>query len=318
MAKDVLIGIDLGGTRLRAARFSTDFQMQQRVETPTLAVEGLDSVVSRIVAEARAVWPTDGETVSGVGVSVPGPTNPYTGIVVAPPNLPGWHNVPLADLLQEALHTRVYLGNDANVAALAEAEHGAGQGYDHVIYLTVSTGIGSGIISARRLLLGNVGLAAECGHLIMITEEGRVSTLEKEAAGPAIARQARAALMAGTASAILDHAEGKIEAVTAADVGMAAKAGDALAIKLIERAGRMMGLGIVSLLHTFNPQIIVIGGGVAEGTGDLLLRPMRAAIEQYAIDRSYWESLIIMPAALGENVSLIGAAELVRHEQERA
>ncbi len=315
-ADNVLIGIDLGGTRLRAARLDYNYTMQQRVETHTLAAEGVDAVIERMIAQARAVWPTNGAHVMGVGVSAAGPVNPYTGVVVAPPNLPGWHNVPLSAILQKALNTPIFLGNDANVAALAETEQGAARGYEHVIYLTISTGIGSGVISAGKMLLGVEGIGAECGHLIMVTENDHVSTLEKEAAGPALARQAKAAILAGEHSVIQTHAGGDVDAITAQDVGEAAKAGDPLALRLVARAGRMIGLGIVSLLHTFNPQVVVIGGGVAEGTGDLLLKPMRAAIEQYSIDRAYWENLIIAPAALGENVSIIGAAALAAQSRK--
>lgn len=310
MPEDVLIGIDLGGTRVRAARFDSKFQIQQRVETQTLSAEGSDAVIHRMIGLARTVWPTDGARVVGVGISAPGPINPYTGVIVAPPNLPGWHNVPLVQLLHDALNVPVLLGNDANLAALAETHYGAAQGYEHVIYLTISTGIGSGMIIGGRMLIGTIGIGAECGHLIMIAEEGRVSTLEKEAAGLAIARQARAALQSGEVSTILAHAGGTIADVTAAHVTEAAKSGDAVALRLITRAGWMIGLGIVSLLHTFNPQIVVIGGGVADGAGELLFKPMHAAIEQYSIDRTYWEDLKIVPAGLGENVSLIGAAAL--------
>ncbi len=313
MPEDVLIGMDLGGTRLRAACLSTALEISERVETLTSAAEGSDAVIRRMIEQAKAVWPKNGARVVGVGVSAPGPINPYTGEIVAPPNLPGWHNVPLRDMLQSALDAPVYLGNDANVAALAEAERGAARGYTDIIYLTISTGIGSGVIVGGRMLLGADGIGAECGHLIMITENGHVSTLEKEAAGPSIARYARiavASLKPGEHSAILDHAGGSIEAITAQAVGAAAKAGDPLAIKLIGYSGRMIGLGIVSLLHAFNPQIVVIGGGVADGAGALLFDPMREAIEQYAIDRAYWEHLVIAPAALGENVSVIGAAAL--------
>jgi len=313
MTNETFIGIDLGGTRVRAARFGADLTMQARTETLTLASEGLEAVVGRMEAQARAVWPENG-IVGGVGVSVPGPTDPQRGVVVALPNLPGWHAIPLKAMLEERLGAPVYLGNDANLAALAEYELGAARGYRHMIYLTISTGIGSGVINDGRLLIGAAGLGAECGHIIISTDEDHVSTLEKEAAGPAIARAARALIERGEPSTILDMVENDPKRITAAHVSSAAKAGDRLALRILSRAGRMIGLGIVSLLHTFNPEIVVIGGGVAEGTGDVLLRPMRWAIEHYAIDPSYWQNLVIAPAALGENVALVGAGALaVRH-----
>lgn len=307
---EVYIGIDLGGTRIRAARFSSDLVMQQRSETLTLDEEGLDAVIGRMAEQARAVWPTGGARVGGIGVSAPGPIDPIAGVITAPPNLKGWHNVPLRKLLEEQLGVRVYLGNDANLAALAETAMGAARGYRHVVFLTISTGIGAGIVSDGKLLIGSQGLGAECGHLIIVADNDQVSTLEKEASGPSIARKAQMAIEKGEMTSMLQLVSGDLESITAATVGMAAKGGDKLALKIIHRAGNMIGLGIVSLLHTFNPQIVVIGGGVAEGTWDLLYKPMREAIEKYSIDSAYWEKLVIAQAMLGENVSLIGAGAL--------
>jgi glucokinase len=303
------IGIDLGGTLIRAARFDSDLNILDRSETETLDEEGKDAVIRRMVEQAQAVWPHDGGRVAAVGISAPGGLNPVTGIVTKPPNLQGWHKVPLRDLFQGLIGVQTYIGNDANLAALAETTMGASRGYRDVVFLTISTGIGSGIISDGKLLIGSEGLGAECGHMIMIVD-GNVSTLEKEAAGPSIARQARSALEAGEKSAISEMVNGVLDDISGRTVGEAARAGDPLARRLIERAGRIVGLGIVSLLHVFNPEIVVLGGGVTKGTGELLLKPMRTAIEQYALDPAYWEKLVIAPAQLGDNVSLIGAGAL--------
>jgi glucokinase len=310
MAQEVYIGVDLGGTRIRAARFTDDLNMQQRTETLTLNSEGPDAVINRMIEQVKIVWPTDGARVAGVGISAPGPINPRTGVIVSPPNLKGWHNIPLRKIFQDRLGVETHLGNDANLAALAEAKMGAARGYQDIVFLTISTGIGSGVISDGILLIGTKGLGAECGHLMIVVDGDRASSLEKEAAGPAITRQARAAIESGEKSAILDLAQGDISAIKAPMVSEAARAGDAVAARIIERVGRIIGLGVLSLLHVFNPQIVVIGGGVAEGTWDLLIDPMWAQIRQYALDPTYWEELIITQATLGENVSLIGAAAL--------
>ncbi len=307
---DCIIGVDLGGTQLRAARLNTQLRVQERVAVPTEADRGRDHVLERILNVIARVMPQDPATVHGIGVSAPGPLNPHTGVVVAPPNLPGWHNVPLRQIIEERFGRPTYVGNDANVAALAEATRGAAQGYDYVLYLTISTGIGSGIIDEGRLVVGAEGLGAEAGHL-MLEIDGQVTDLEGVASGTAIARQAREKLRAGVSSRILDLAEGRIEHVTAKIVGEAAAAGDALAVELIRRAGHRVGLGVVSLLHLFNPQIVVVGGGVTH-TGELLFEPMRRAVRQYALDAAYYEHVPIVPAALGDDVALIGAAALVR------
>ena len=307
---DCIIGVDLGGTQLRAACLDAQLRLQARVAVPTQADRGRDHVLGRILETIARVMPADPADVRGIGVSAPGPLNPHTGVVVAPPNLPGWHNVPLREIIQERFDCPTFVGNDANVAALAEATRGAAQGYDYVIYLTISTGIGSGIIDQGRLIVGAQGLGAEAGHLMLVVD-GEVTDLEGVASGTAIARQARKALRTGASSRILSLAGGEIEHVTAKIVGEAASAGDALAVELIRRAGYRAGLGLVSLLHLFNPQIVVVGGGVTH-TGDLLFAPMRQAVREHALDAAYYAHVPIVPAALGDDVALIGAAALVR------
>jgi len=308
---EAIIAVDLGGTRVRAAHLSHDLNILARQETLTEDERGLEATLERIKEMVRVVWPKDAETrVEGIGISAPGPLNPLTGVVVAPPNLKGWHNVPLGDMLRAEFGVPVYVGNDANVAGLAETILGAARGYRNVIFLTISTGIGSGMICDGKMLLGTVGLAAEAGHIIMIVGD-EVSTLEKEAAGPALARKSVARIQKGEKSLIAEMVQGDLTMVTGATVGNAALQGDAMALEIVRTAGRVIGLGIVSLLHLFNPEIVVLGGGVSINLRELLFDPMREAIRQHCIDRAYWESLRIEPAALGENVSLIGAGALV-------
>jgi glucokinase len=307
---EAIIAVDLGGTRVRAARLDRELHVLARNETLTEDKRGLDATLDRIKEIIRSVWPKDDTVVMGIGISAPGPLNPMTGVVVAPPNLKGWHNVPLGDILRAEFGVPVYVGNDANVAGLAEAVLGAARGYRHVIFLTISTGIGSGMIIDGKMLLGSVGLGAEAGHIIMVVGD-RVSTLEKEAAGPALARKARVRIEAGEKTRIEEMVNGDLDNITGATVGNAALEGDAVALDIVRTAGRVIGLGIVSLLHLFNPEIVVLGGGVSNNLRELLFDPMREAVREHCIDRAYWESLRIEPAALGENVSLIGAGALV-------
>ncbi len=307
---EYIVGIDLGGTRLRAALLDHELNIVQRQEVLTLADQGPDATITRMKALVRGILSTDPDAhIAGIGISAPGPANPNTGIIVAPPNLPGWHNVPLVELLQKEFGYPTYLGNDANVAALAETARGAARGFRNVIFITISTGIGGGMICDGRLLLGKDGLAAEAGHMVLVVGD-KVTTLEKEAAGPALARQARARIEKGEKSLISDLCDGDLSLCSGSTVGKAAMAGDALALSIVKRAGWLIGLGMVSLLHLFNPEILVFGGGVSV-LGETLFAPMREAIEQYSLDSSYWENLRIKPAELGENVSLVGAAALV-------
>ncbi len=310
MASDVYISVDLGASRVRAGRFSTDLEMLARTEAPSLADKGRDIVLANIFEQVDKVWPTDGSKVIGIGVCAPGPLNPETGMVVNLTNFVGWRDVPLRELFVKKYGIETFLGNDGNVAALAEAALGAGKGHSDVVFLTISTGVGGGVISAGKMLVGADGMGAECGHMIMLTEAEHVSTLEKETAGPGLARQARQAIQAGEKSSILELAGGALDAINAKHVSQAAKNGDALGLRIMTRAGKILGLGILSLLHIFNPQIVVLGGAVMEGSWDLMYGPMMEAIKEFALQPDYWNHLQIVPAALGENVSLIGSAVL--------
>lgn len=306
---ETIIGVDLGGTRIRAARLDPQLNILHREETLTRDEEGLEATLQRIKDLIRSVLPEDHSPISGIGVSAPGALNPNTGVVVKPPNLAGWHNVPLGDILKQEFSLPVYVGNDANVAGLAETILGAGQGYRNVIFITLSTGIGSGVIVDGRMLLGKVGLGAEAGHMTLVVNE-RVTTLEKECAGPALARKARARIERGEPSRMLELANGDLDAIDGRIVGMGVEIGDPLALAIVRQAGYLVGLGMVTLLHLFNPEILLFGGSVSQ-IGEPLFTPMREAIQKHAIDKAYWEHLRIEPVALGENVSVIGAGALV-------
>lgn len=308
-----IIAVDLGGTQIRTARYDLDLNLLQRENTLTQAHRGVQPTIGRMKAYIRKVMPACRDDVLGLGISSPGPLNPFTGIIVAPPNLPGWLDVPLRDIMESEFNLPVFIGNDANVAALAEASKGAAQGSRHVVYITVSTGIGAGIICDGKLLLGRDGLAAEFGHIPIVLENGTVSSVELEAAGPAIARRVKRAIQEGAKSKVVDIVQGDLNRIDAKAVGMAAAAGDQLAIARLAYAGRIIGLGIVSILHLFNTEIIVIGGGVSK-TGDLLFEPMREAVRTHVMDESYTEKLRIERSALGDDVALIGAAALVATE----
>ncbi len=308
---EYVIGVDLGGTRIRVALLDSALNVLERHETSTLAEEGPDAVIGRIIDLTRIVLDKN-PNVRGLGLSSPGPLNPLTGIVLAPPNLPGWHSVPLVQKLETALNVPVFIGNDANVAVLAEATRGAAKGCKNAIYLTLSTGIGGGVLVDNRLLLGQEGFAAEIGQMLLVVN-GKATTLEKEAAGLALGRQARAALQQGRESVLLELTGGDIERVDAALVGKALLQNDALAEEIVARAGWMIGVGIASLLHLFNPEVIVIGGGVSN-MGDPLFEPMHQSIKDNVIDDGYLQHLRIEKTALGDNVSIIGAAALVLTE----
>jgi len=315
----IYIGVDLGGTNIRAARFSGDHHHpESKSKRPTLAHQGYTAVMQHIEQTIREVGPANLNEVAGVGIAGPGPLDPYLGVVLRAPNLPGWENLPLKKIMEERLGCPVFIGNDANLAALGEWKFGAGRGHNDVLYLTISTGIGGGVVTGGRLLLGARGLGAEVGHMLAVPDGpvcscGQRGHLEAMASGTAIGRTAQVKLKAGANSKIRDLVKGDLNQVTGAIVGQAAQAGDAFAQKLIAEVGTIIGRTVASLLHAYNPSIVIFGGGVSM-LGDVLLEPVRAAVREYCISDVYWRDCPIVPAALGDDAGLVGAGALAMEE----
>jgi glucokinase len=316
-----LLGVDLGGTQIRAALADENGVMQTRVATLTLADEGPTAVIARICAQIELAMA--GQPITAIGVGAPGPTDPFAGVVLVAPNLPGWHNIPLRQILVEHFGVPVFLGNDANLAGLAEYRYGAGRQSSHMIYITVSTGIGGGVISGKRLLLGRQGLAAEIGHVTIDytgEQEGKyeVGSLEGLTSGPNLARRVRRELAAGADSILNEWVNGDFEAITPQLIQQAAAQGDAFALDHFARSGRYLGVGITNLLHTFNPQRIVIGGSVWLHAREYMVNTMWETIRKRSQSPGYWNELEIVTAELGDDVGLLGAIALAEDEMGRA
>ncbi|HEY7062716.1 MAG TPA: ROK family protein [Chloroflexota bacterium] len=306
------VAVDLGGTHFRVALVGRHGDLHSHGVYDTDAASGPDAILARIadaILQAVAAAPP-GSGIVGVGIVAPGPIDPWRGVIYTAPNLPGWDNLPLADRLAAATHLPVRAGNDANLAALGEHRFGAGRGVSHMVFVTVSTGVGGGIIVDDQLLLGARGVAGEPGHMTIDLNGPRCNCgnrgcLEALASGTAIARQATEALTSGRASAL----GGPGAMPTAAAVAAAAAAGDALATEVVEDAARAMGVGVVNLLHLFDPRMVVLGGGVSR-SGELWWQAVRAEVERRAMP-IYLQGLQIVPAALGDNAGLCGAAAMV-------
>jgi glucokinase len=280
----------------------------------TSALQGQQVVIDRMVDAAKGVAQEANialEQVGAVGIGAPGPMDAKAGILTAPPNLPGWHNVPLKDLIEARTGLPAYLENDANAAALAEFHYGAGQGSKNMIYVTASTGIGGGLILNRQLYFGSNGSAGEVGHMTILPHGplcgcGNRGHLEALASGTAIAREARERLIRGVPTLIADLAQGDPKAVTAKIVAQAAENGDKEAQVIIADAMRFLGIGMANLANIFNPDFIVIGGGLAN-LGDKMFEPVRRIVQNTAFP-VIAETLQIVPAKLGSAVGVIGAA----------
>jgi glucokinase len=308
-----VIGVDLGGTQIRAVVADLNGKIFNRKATLTLAEEGPDAVIERV--QEQILLAADGKPFDAIGIGAPGPTDPFAGLVLMGPNLPGWDHVPLRDVLADHFQVPVFLGNDANLAGLAEHHYGAGRGVAHMIYITVSTGIGGGVIVNNRMLLGHRGLAGEIGHITLDIQvehqaPGVVGTLEGMASGPNIARRAQRALVSGVPSSVLTRVGDDILAVTPKLLKEEADKGDSFAFEQFRIAGRYLGLGVTSLLHVFNPQRIVIGGSIWTYCHTYMADAMWEVIRQRTKSAAYWEELTIVTAELGDDVGLLGAVAL--------
>jgi glucokinase len=253
-----------------------------------------------------------GEAIAGIGVSCGSPLDRVRGIIQAPPNLPTWVDVPIRKLLEEEFHVPCRVENDANAGAVAEHRFGAGRGTEHMIFLTLGTGLGAGIIAAGSLYLGANGDAGEIGH-VRLSPTGPVGyhkagSIEGWASGGGIAqlavRMVEQAERRGRAS-VLRESLSSHGGLTARDVGVAAQAGDAVALSILRRAGERLGQALAMLIDVLNPQRIVLGG-LAWRMGDALLAPMRRVIAREALPQTL-RACEIVPAALGEKIGDVSA-----------
>ena len=267
------LAIDFGGTRSRAALYDEDLRLLRRAETLSRVAEGPELVLGRLIELGRSIVTEDVEIVA-IGIAAPGPLDTEAGVIIKAETLPGWSKVPIAEAISRGFRgVPTFVENDANLGALAEYRLGAGRGADPLIYLTISTGIGGGAIIGGELYTGAAGLAIEPGHMRMRLADGRVWRLEELASGTALGDWARRWLSESAEPSLLRERT----LVDGAAVGEAALAGDALALRVVEAAGEWLGLGLVNLLHLFNPRAIVLGGSVMR-LGELILGPARAVI----------------------------------------
>lgn len=311
-----VVGVDLGGTQLRAVKIDREGQIHAFERTDTDVDSGPEGVLAQMEYLINTVVAgTDPSELVGVGIGTPGPIDPFAGVVLGAPNLPGWLNVPIKAILSERTGLPVEVGNDANLAGLGEWRFGSGRGTKHFIYVTISTGIGGGVIIDSRLLLGNKGIAGEVGHMTIQTNGplcgcGNYGCWESMASGTSLARFATEALredMARGRPSLITEIAGA-EPIEGWHVAAAAEQGDRLALSLMQREGELIGVGLVNLFHLFSPEGIALGGGVTKSMA--LLEPhMRRAINQRAMPP--YRSTPVQLAQLADKVGVLGAAALM-------
>ena len=309
MSAPLAIGIDLGGTQARVALVSGGTVIRRTAERtevaggPSAVLKQFERMISDVCSRDEVA------RLSGAGISAPGPVDTESGTVLHIPTLPGWEDFPLRDFLASKLGLPVVLENDGIAAVYGEWKFGAGQGLRHLVFVTVSTGIGGGAVVDGRLLHGRRGMAAHVGHFRMAPEGpkcscGATACFEAFAAGTALTRRAREAGRDGKGYLAQLAAQ---QEIGAPDVANGARAGDPDCIALIAQEADYLGQGLTGLIHLFSPEKVVMGGGVSNAF-DLMSEKIHAVIRRDAMQP--FKDVAVVPAQLGDNAGLVGAAEL--------
>jgi glucokinase len=312
MAAPCVVGVDLGGTKLLAGAVDENLNVHHRARRVTHDLDR-DAVLDAAVAAVSEVRESVEGAVSGVGLGIPCTIDQERGMAVQAVNLP-LIDVPFRDIMAERLGLPVWVDNDANVAGLAEHRFGAARGSRHTVMLTVGTGIGGGLVLDDAVYRGSVGAAAELGHMVIDADgppcQGNCPNhgcLEAVASGTALAREARSAAERSPESA-LGRAAASGREIAGALVSELAHDGDEVSRGVLALIGSRLGVGVASYVNIFNPEYVVLGGGVM-GAGELLLEPVRAEVAARAL-RPGRDLVKIVPAAFGGEAGMVGAAAL--------
>jgi glucokinase len=318
------LGIDLGGSKVLTAIVDPRGEMLSSDESVTPATKGREAVIRSILDSAHRALKQAGIAISqifAIGIGAPGISNPEAGILFTSPNLPALRDILLRDIMQERLGRKTFLINDANAAALGEFYFGAARAARNFIYITLSTGIGGGIVIGGKIYTGAIGAAGEVGHMTIddngpICNCGSRGCWETLASGTALAREAKHRIEQGAKTSILKHAEGDVEKVTAQVIHSAAEQGDSVAKELIARTGYYVGVGLANLINIFNPELIIIGGGLSN-IGDMLLEPAFKTAGKRAYKEAF-RAVRFASAELGRNSGVVGAAAFAFREMRKS
>ncbi|HEY9898835.1 MAG TPA: ROK family protein [Pantanalinema sp.] len=310
-----IIGMDLGGTKIASALLDTNLDVLKSDTVYTRTGAGPEGVADQMAEAVERL--TEGlgkEAVLGVGVASAGLVEPGTGNILYSPNLQ-WRDVPLRQMLSDRLHQEVYVDNDVNMAALGELHFGAGKGVRHMVCVFVGTGIGAGIVIDGHLYEGANGFAGEVGHTTINWDgppcpSGNPGCWESYASGTAMARRAREALEKGEPSIMSELVGGDLSKLRVEVISEAGLRGDALALRIIEETGELLGAGLSNLVNTLNPDLIVLGGGVIRGVPQLL-ELAEASVHRRALSDAV-EALRFAKARFGREAGVIGAGVLVK------
>lgn len=315
MTQDLIAAVDIGGTKIALGLSDLEGRALPFRRFPTRVERGPHRVVEQALDELAGMSAEAGGRVVAVGVGCGGPLSRSRGLILSPPNLPGWDEFPVVDLLRERLSVPVLLDNDANAAALGEHQYGAGRGAENLVYVTISTGIGGGLIVNGRLVHGVGDAAGEVGHMVVAPGGppcgcGARGCLEALCSGTSIARRAAERLAGGGRDSLLLGGGGGLKEITARAVAEAARAGDAVASEVWDETVEYLALGLGNVIAALAPEAVILGGGVSTA-GDQLLVPLRERIRR-SVKIAPVEAVRIEQAALGGDSGVYGALILGR------
>ncbi len=320
-----VIGIDLARSGIQGVLVDLNGQIHHRVAVGSRLAQAADVTLERLTiltAELLSWAQAHDRQVAGIGIGAPGPLNAEEGVILAPPNFPLWRNVPVRQIVEERFGLPVRLDNDANAQALAEGRFGAGQAFSSFIYIAVGTGVGAGLIIHGALHRGAHHVEGELGHTTVEAAGPRCSCgnrgcLELYTSTPAVVATAVAALHRGEHSLISELAGGRLDQVTIYTIAQAARAGDQLALRILEQVAVYLGVGVVNAINLLGPEAVILGREDIQACGELLLEPIRTTVAERCFAMAA-EHVQILPAQLGDDAPAIGAACLVLEDLFRA
>jgi glucokinase len=312
----VVIGVDLGGTNTRTALVNREGTVLDKQKETTDAAGGHERVIAKLIGNINRQRENAGRlgrTVIAVGVGAPGVIHEQSGVVIKSPNFPDWNNLPLRKTLELELGIPVFIENDANAAALGEQWRGAGSGIQSMIFLTLGTGVGGGIILGGRIWHGADGMAGEVGHMT-ISPDGRRCGCGNTGCLEMYASSRGIVMTFGEIGPQQDSAAPLRTGITSEQVYQAARSGDPIAVRAMRDMGRSLGIGIANLINIFNPEMVVIGGGVRDAW-DLFIDATRDEIRKRAFEYPA-ERTKIVPSVLGDDAGMVGAAAVALQKIE--
>lgn len=316
-----VVGVDLARSAISAGIVDLNGTIRHSLRAASTLIHPIDITIARLVdllEQLLAAFGSARSKIVGIGIGAPGPLSASEGVIVSPPNFAAWRNVPLKKMVEAHFRLPVWIDNDANACALAEAWFGAGRPFEQFVYIAVGTGVGAGIVVNGTVHRGANDMAGELGHTTVDMTGprcncGNYGCLELYTSAVAIVSAALMALQNGESSLIHELVQGEWANINVGIIAQAARRNDPLARRLIDQVVRYLGVGVVNSINLFNPEAVFLGREVAQAAGDLLLDPIRAMVAERAFSVAA-ERVQILPAMLGANEPVIGAACLVLQE----